>query len=104
MIATHRQMQTLRVRVPATFNFADASPIDVRGISVLFVASDDATLAADALRHIKVKTVLLADLQSALGNSRDGLVNGRRAVRCTDRDQMAFGRECERRALFFRPL
>lgn len=62
MIATHRQMQPLRVRIPATFNFADASPIDVRGISVLLVASNDATLAADTLRHIKMKAVLLADL------------------------------------------
>jgi len=62
MVATHRQMQTLRVRVPATLNFADASPIDVRGISVLLVASNHATLATDTLRHIKVKAVLLAGL------------------------------------------
>jgi hypothetical protein len=62
MIAAHRQMQALRIRVPATFNFADAPPIDVRGISVLLVTSDDATLAADTLCHVEVKAVLLADL------------------------------------------
>jgi len=55
-------MKPLRVRVPATLNFADASPINVGGISVLLVTRDDATLAADTLRHVKVKAVLLAQL------------------------------------------
>jgi hypothetical protein len=86
MVTTHRQMQALRVRVPAAFDFTDAPPIDVCGISVLLVASDNATLAPDTLRHVKVKTVLLANFQGSLGNARCGMVNGSGAVRCADRD------------------
>ena len=97
-------MQALRVRIPAAFNFADAPPIDVCRIAVLLVARDDATLAADAFRHVKVKAILLADLQSALGNARDGLIVGSGALRRIDRVQFAFWRERERRALLFRPL
>ena len=70
-------MKPLRIRVPATFNFADAPPIDVRGIAVLLIASNDATLATDTLRHVKVKAVLLANFQSALRNARGGLIDGR---------------------------
>lgn len=104
MIAAHRQMQALRIRVPTTFNFTDTSPIDVRGISVLFVTSDNATLATDALRHVKVKTVLLAKFQCSLGNSRCGTPNRSGAMLCFDRDQQISGREGERRALLFRPF
>jgi hypothetical protein len=63
-------VQALRVRIPAAFNLANTPPIDLGGISVLLVASDDATLAADALRHIKVKAVLFPQLQTAFRNSR----------------------------------
>src|SRR5205814_9812208 len=104
MVTAHGQMQALRIRVPPAFDFADPPPIDVRGISVLLVASNNATLAADALRHVKVKAILLARFQYALRNSRRGVVNGSGAVRCADRDQQVSGRESERRALLFRPL
>ena len=104
MIAAHRQMKPLRVRVPAALNFANASPINVRGIPVLLVASDDATLAADALRHVKVKAVLLANFQSALGDAGNGLIDGSEAMGPGDRMQLAFRRQNERCALLFRPL
>jgi len=104
MVTTHRQVLALCIRVPSAFDFTDAPPIDVRGISVLLVTSDNATLAADTLRHVKVKAVLLANFQGSLGNSRCGMLNGSGAMRCSDRDQQISGRESERRALLFRPL
>ena len=60
MVAAHRQVQSLRLWIPAALDFTDTPPIDVSWIAVLLVASHNTTLAADALRHIKVKAVLLA--------------------------------------------
>jgi hypothetical protein len=53
-------MQTLRVRIPAALDFTHAAPVDVRRISILFVAGDDAALAPDALAHVEVKAELFA--------------------------------------------
>jgi hypothetical protein len=56
---------------PPPFNLSHPSPIDVRRISVLLIAGHDAALATDALRHVKVKAILLTSLRKALGNSRE---------------------------------
>jgi hypothetical protein len=53
-------MEPLSIGIPPTFDFTDATPIDMGGISILLVASDYTALATDALCHIEVKTVLLA--------------------------------------------
>jgi hypothetical protein len=53
-------MQTLRVWIPAAFDFTHAPPVDVRWISVLFVAGHDAAFAANALAHVEVKAKLFA--------------------------------------------
>ena len=50
----------LGIRVVAAFDFADAPPVEFRGIPVLLIAGDDTAFAADALRHIEVETVLFA--------------------------------------------
>src|SRR5579863_3247824 len=104
MVTAHRQMQPLGVRIPAAFNLTDSPPIDVRGIPVLLVASDDAALAANTLCHVEMKPVLFSNFQGALRNSRNGLVNGGRAMWCADRVQLTFWREGEHSALFFRPF
>jgi hypothetical protein len=53
-------MQTLRVWIPAALDFAHAPPVDVRWISILFVAGHDAALAPDALAHVEVKAELFS--------------------------------------------
>jgi hypothetical protein len=71
-------MQPLRVRIPATFYFSHAPPINFRGISVLLVAGHNAALATDAFRHVKVKAVLLSRLQRTVWNPRFAQVTLRR--------------------------
>jgi len=68
VIATHGQVEPLGIGIPSAFDFADATPIDLGGISVLLVASDDTTFTADTLRHVEVKAVLLAGGQLPLRN------------------------------------
>ena len=72
VIAAHREMKALRIGIQAAFDFSDPPPVNVGGISVLLVAGHDAALAADALRHIEMKAVLLAGLECPLGNQRRG--------------------------------
>ncbi len=60
MVAADREIEALRERVRAAFDFADAAPVNVRGIVVLLIAGHFATMAADALRHVEVEAVLLA--------------------------------------------
>jgi hypothetical protein len=76
VIATHGQMKPLRIRIPAAFDFTDATPIDVRGISVLLVASHNATLASDALGHVEMKAILLARPERTLRNSAGAMSEG----------------------------
>jgi len=71
VIAAHRKMKPLRVRIESTFDFANPPPINVRWISVLLIAGDNATFAANTLRHIEVKPILLARLERPLRNQRD---------------------------------
>jgi len=70
MIATHGQVPALRVGIPPAFNLSHAPPIDLCWVSVLFVASNHATLAADTLGHIEVKTVLFPWFERAARNAR----------------------------------
>src|SRR5437773_6820290 len=78
-------MQPLRVRIPPAFDLTHAPPINLRRVSVLLVACHHAALAAYALGHVKVKSVLLARLQSALRNSRFADVYGGRTMRRSGR-------------------
>lgn len=59
MIAAHGEIVALRRRIYATFDLAYASPQDVGGIAILFVARHDAALTANALRHVEMEAVLL---------------------------------------------
>src|SRR5438552_12655463 len=86
-------MQPLRVRIPPAFDLTYAPPINLRRVSVLLVACHHAALAADALRHVKVKPVLLARLQSALWNSRFADVYGARTMRRSGRIADSLGGE-----------
>jgi len=79
-------VQALCIRVPSTLDFSDAPPVDLRGIPVLLVARDNATLAADALRHVEVKAVLFAKFQGSLGNSSGSVRSGIIAVGSFARD------------------
>ncbi len=74
VIAAHREIVALRVRVVPAFDFADAPPVDARGIAVLLVARHHAALAADALRHIEVKAILLTGSGLRAGMSWSGVV------------------------------
>ena len=73
MIAAHREVMALRVRIVAAFHFAHAPPVEFRGISVLLVAGHHAALAADALRHVEVKAVLFAVFERTRRDQRPGL-------------------------------
>src|SRR6185436_14550954 len=60
VIASHRQIRAGCIGKEPTFDFADAAPVDRRGVAVLLVACDHAALAPDAFAHVDVKAVLLA--------------------------------------------
>ena len=70
MIAAHREVITLRVWIVPAFHLTHAPPVDRRRVAVLFIARDHAALAADALRHVEVKAVLLAGFERTRGNQR----------------------------------
>jgi hypothetical protein len=63
----------LRMWVMPALHFADPPPIDCGRIAILFVTSDYAALATNALRHIEVKTILFAGPQRAPWDQRFGL-------------------------------
>jgi hypothetical protein len=60
VVASHRQIRPRGVRKPSAFDLADAPPVDRRRVAILLVARHHAALAADALLHVEVKSVLLA--------------------------------------------
>ena len=64
MVAAHREIVALRVRIVAAFHFAHAPPVEIGGVAVLFVAGNHTALAADALRHVEVEAVLFALLRA----------------------------------------
>jgi hypothetical protein len=70
MVATHRQVIALRIRIVSAFDFADSPPVDVGWVAVLLVAGDHAALASDALRHVEVEAVLFTGGQGTLGDER----------------------------------
>jgi hypothetical protein len=79
----------LGIGIVAAFDFADAPPVEFRGIAILLIAGDNAAFAADALRHVEVETVLFAGAGLPL---RDGARRG-----CSARAIYA-GRGVEQRA------
>ncbi len=103
MIAAHGKVQSPRVGIPAASDFSDAAPVDIRRVSILFVAGDDATFAADALRHVEVEAVLFAEFESALRDASGLNEGGRAAVRSLAVGR-ASGRENKGRALLFGSL
>ena len=60
MIAAHRKVMTLRVRIVPAFDLPHASPVDRGRVAVLFVAGNHAALATDTLRHVEVEAILLS--------------------------------------------
>ncbi len=60
VIAAHREIVPLGVRVNSALDLAYASPEDVCRIAILLIAGDHTALAADALRHVEVEAILLA--------------------------------------------
>ena len=68
VIASHRQMQSLGVRIPAALNFTYSPPVDIRRIAVLLVTSHNTTLASNTFGHVEMKAVLLAGQESTLGD------------------------------------
>jgi hypothetical protein len=59
MVAAHGKVEALGERVSATLDFAYSSPVNRKRIAVLLCAGDFAAAAADTLRHVEVKAVLL---------------------------------------------
>ena len=70
MIAAHGNVKPARVRIPASLNFTDTAPVDLRWIAVLLITGDDTALASDALRHVEMEPVLLAGLRRASRHQR----------------------------------
>jgi hypothetical protein len=46
------------VGIDASFYFADATPENIRGVSILFIACHDAAFAPNALGHVEVEAIL----------------------------------------------
>jgi hypothetical protein len=76
VITSHGKVKTLCIRIPPTFEFAHASPVNVCGIGILFIAGDHAALAADTPRHVEMKAILFARVEGTLGNSGLGWTRG----------------------------
>src|ERR1019366_4047788 len=72
VVAAHREIVALRVGVVAAFDLADAPPVEVRRIAVLFVAGYDTAFAANALRHVEVKAILFALFEWTRGDQFAG--------------------------------
>jgi hypothetical protein len=49
-------------RAEAAFDLPNPSPVNLRGIPVLLIASHHAAFAADALGHVEMEPVLLTFL------------------------------------------
>jgi hypothetical protein len=60
VVTAHREIVAKRIRISAAFNLAHTTPENVRRIAVLFITSNNAALAPDALCHIEMKSILLA--------------------------------------------
>jgi len=73
VVAAHREMMALYMRIVAALQFTHAPPVDRGWIAVLLVARNHAALATDTLRHVKVKAILLAWLERPLWDQRPWL-------------------------------
>jgi hypothetical protein len=62
VIATHREVVALCLRIASSFQLSDATPQDVCRISILFVARNFAGAAPNTFRHVEMKAMLLAFL------------------------------------------
>ena len=60
MVAADGKVVPLRRRIGAALDLSHAPPKDIGRISILLVARHHAAFAADALRHVEMKAVLLA--------------------------------------------
>src|SRR5690348_5035070 len=69
MIASYGEIQTAGVRIEAAFDFTYTTPVDLCWIPILLIAGDYTTLAADALSHVEMESVLLAGSRKAIRNS-----------------------------------
>ncbi|HEY1469876.1 MAG TPA: hypothetical protein VGF61_12595 [Candidatus Acidoferrum sp.] len=74
-------MKTLRIGVPAALNLTNSTPVNLGGISILFVASYNATLATNTLPHVKVESILFTLLQCTFWNAWQVSYDGGGAVR-----------------------
>src|SRR5205085_1763043 len=68
VIASHREIGAMGIRVRAAFEFTESAPLDLGRVSVLLVARDLTGAAADTLRHVEVKSILFARLKRPIGN------------------------------------
>jgi hypothetical protein len=70
VIASHREVVTLRVGPRAAFDLADPSPTKMCRVAVLLVARYLAGTATNALCHVEVETVLFAGKKLARRDKR----------------------------------
>jgi len=97
-------MQPLSIGIPATLNFSNASPINIRGIAILLVASHNAALAADAFGHVEMKTILLVGRERPLRNERGFLSEGCSTLMCASGTRCPSGRHPEVGVWLFRSV
>ncbi len=104
VVAAHRQVVLRDRRKEAALDVADAPPVDFGGVAVLLVAGHDAALAADALPHVEVESVLLAGLERARRHARRRAARDRAAGSGTSERRHRSLRQREGHAVFGCPL
>jgi hypothetical protein len=105
MIAAHGKIVAVRVRVRSTFDLSHAPPENVSWVPVLFIAGYNAAFAADALRHVEVKPILLSRprrVRHTILRSRSA-EQAERHLRCVGRDGCVGCGQVEGAATFLRP-
>ena len=70
MVASHRQVPTLRIRKNPAFDLSHAAPVQRAWVAILFVAGHHTALAADTLGHVEVKAILFAWTGITVWNER----------------------------------
>jgi hypothetical protein len=60
VIAAHGKVKSLCFGVDSAFEFADFTPLEVRGIVILLVACHFAAVASDAAGHVEMEAILFA--------------------------------------------
>jgi len=58
VIATHGEIVPECVGIDSSLYLADATPENIRRVSILLIACHDAALAPNALSHVEVKAIL----------------------------------------------